>query len=1224
MTTRSTFIQRLWKHHRMAFSAFIFLVCSGWYATESHAQPASATWALTSGSAVVVSGNITATAHAFSAGLTGKTYNATNGATAANFNGVICTPNGDDYNEFTVSTTCGNELTINAITFDYKCSNASPNPCLQIKYSIDGSAETQLGSDIPITSTSITPYTTGAISLVLSQGKTMTLRIYGATNSTIRTLSIRNFTINGNTSTVTNPAPVIFITSDPSGAICPGNLVTFTASIQNGGSSPAYQWKVNGNNLGSSLPVYSSSVLADGDQVSCELTSNLTCVDPATVLSNIITITYLPTVLATPGPITGPALVDLHQNGLTYGIAVVPDATSYIWTLPQGWTITSGAGTTGITATAGGTGSGGSISVVAANACVTSAPSSLTVQISPPHDNCNQCHMNHTSPGMVLTNAVANANVCMSCHNTNGSASLFPFSNAMKAVPGVGGTSHSWDQAAVSALYETNVPSNPDMASRLPGGQIICSTCHNQHNPYTNKAYLRTSNTGDAVCKDCHSARNVGTYASDPASNKGSHPVGVNFNPANTGMQPQPAPPFSYPDNKVECSSCHQTHYAASTDGNLLRSANTASLCTSCHIEKSPTQNWTHEGLSCKSCHDAHNPDKTNVLMIGSTIATPNSGDKDVIFSSNLTPGSYADGSGPYDGVCEVCHTTTVHYTNVSGGVSDDRHNPAPQSCVSCHPHNQGFYPVTDCFACHNAVTDMPGVGPDGGRRQIVDNTGNGFGTGGDFKRYSHHVFGAIPSVSDCSKCHYMGDHMNGTVKLLDPDQGYLSVITYDPLNKASVETFCLNCHDAGGANGAVTPFSDNLQVPVISAALWNASSHKNNLSCLDCHDNGHGSNKSLMLGPFDYSGPGTGSDLMNEEEAFCLQCHGGSGSANVKVQLAFSSYSNTATDYFKHNPQATYRVHSADENDGNAFGGTNRHVECVDCHNPHGVVSGTATAPAMLPTLTGASGVTPLYNGPGAPTGFTWHNNASAEYEVCYKCHSSFTTLPTYLPSGWDGAALVADGLQKLTTGGVNNQIADNRDMAREFNPANKSFHPVMGTGTNAGINTQTFQTGWNSSSRMYCSSCHNNPMAANAGQGRGPHGSQNLHILDQRVPGGAVANYKTNHNTSVISSSNDVCGKCHQDASYWSNNLNTRYPAHDAHINEYFGECYLCHDTHGSEQMHLINFNRNNPNCITSVTPNTQDAFNHAVGSANSCVLTCHTTTHSTSSRTYTPAYP
>ena len=51
------------------------------------------------------------------------------------------------------------------------------------------------------------------------------------------------------TSTV---APTIAITASPTGAVCAGTAVNFTTTITNGGSSPAYQWTVNGTPVGTS------------------------------------------------------------------------------------------------------------------------------------------------------------------------------------------------------------------------------------------------------------------------------------------------------------------------------------------------------------------------------------------------------------------------------------------------------------------------------------------------------------------------------------------------------------------------------------------------------------------------------------------------------------------------------------------------------------------------------------------------------------------------------------------------------------------------------------------------------------------------------------------------------------------------------------------------------------------------------------------------------------
>lgn len=72
---------------------------------------------------------------------------------------------------------------------------------------------------------------------------------------------------------------------------CTGAAVTFTATPTNGGSAPVYQWKVNGVNVGTNSTTYNSSTLANGDIVTCVMTSNLSGVLGSPATSNAITIT---------------------------------------------------------------------------------------------------------------------------------------------------------------------------------------------------------------------------------------------------------------------------------------------------------------------------------------------------------------------------------------------------------------------------------------------------------------------------------------------------------------------------------------------------------------------------------------------------------------------------------------------------------------------------------------------------------------------------------------------------------------------------------------------------------------------------------------------------------------------------------------------------------------------------------------------------------------------
>ncbi|AVR45537.1 hypothetical protein C7S20_09810 [Christiangramia fulva] len=76
--------------------------------------------------------------------------------------------------------------------------------------------------------------------------------------------------------------------------ICAGNSITFTATPINGGSSPSYQWKVNGSNAGSNSSTFTTDALTDGQSISVIMTSNETCLATPTATSNVITVNVNP------------------------------------------------------------------------------------------------------------------------------------------------------------------------------------------------------------------------------------------------------------------------------------------------------------------------------------------------------------------------------------------------------------------------------------------------------------------------------------------------------------------------------------------------------------------------------------------------------------------------------------------------------------------------------------------------------------------------------------------------------------------------------------------------------------------------------------------------------------------------------------------------------------------------------------------------------------------
>ncbi len=91
------------------------------------------------------------------------------------------------------------------------------------------------------------------------------------------------------------PAANISITSGTA-TICSGTSAAFTAATNNSGTSPIFHWQVNGVNAGTNSISFSPAALANGDIVTCVLTSNAICASPSTVTSSIVTITVNPIV----------------------------------------------------------------------------------------------------------------------------------------------------------------------------------------------------------------------------------------------------------------------------------------------------------------------------------------------------------------------------------------------------------------------------------------------------------------------------------------------------------------------------------------------------------------------------------------------------------------------------------------------------------------------------------------------------------------------------------------------------------------------------------------------------------------------------------------------------------------------------------------------------------------------------------------------------------------
>ena len=107
-------------------------------------------------------------------------------------------------------------------------------------------------------------------------------------------------------------------------AVCSNTPVQFTASILNGGTNPVYTWKKNNQPVGTNSPVYTDNAIASGDQITCELLSNATCLTSTTAVSIPVIMTLHP----------DPVVQLDKQTGLCSGTSRLLDAgnfSGYAW-----------------------------------------------------------------------------------------------------------------------------------------------------------------------------------------------------------------------------------------------------------------------------------------------------------------------------------------------------------------------------------------------------------------------------------------------------------------------------------------------------------------------------------------------------------------------------------------------------------------------------------------------------------------------------------------------------------------------------------------------------------------------------------------------------------------------------------------------------------------------------------------------------------------------------
>ncbi|MBI2218931.1 MAG: hypothetical protein HYU51_16720 [Candidatus Rokubacteria bacterium] len=282
-----------------------------------------------------------------------------------------------------------------------------------------------------------------------------------------------------------------------------------------------------------------------------------------------------------------------------------------------------------------------------------------------------------------------------------------------------------------------------------------------------------------------------------------------------------------------------------------------------------------------------------------------------------------------------------------------------------------------------------------------------------------------------------------------------------------------------------------------LSNATWNGAGpdpwpHTNGATvsanaCENCHQPHSAAGKKRLL------------NALNEE-ANCYPCHNGNAAAkNIQAELAKVSLHPVASTTGVHDPVEPAVIQA-------------RHVECVDCHNPHAANTSAGTVPG---SLAGVRGIT-IGGAEIAPV--------TAEHQVCFRCHADSPGRPV---------PLVARQLAQTNT-------------RVEFDPANPSYHPIAAPGRSS--NVPSLIAPWTTSSLMKCLDCHNNNAGPGAGGTgpNGPHGSIYRPLLERP------------HALTGTPTASDLCYKCH------NRSVVTRASPHNRSEHLRYG-CKACHDPHG-----------------------------------------------------------
>ncbi len=665
---------------------------------------------------------------------------------------------------------------------------------------------------------------------------------------------------------------------------------------------------------------------------------------------------------------------------------------------------------------------------------------------------------------------------------------------------------------------------------------MLCGQCHSAHSAAGARLVNRA--TVQQVCFICHGTGGISVYkVSEEFTDRTANGSTVSYTLHKSLDEAG--------SNLLYCTDCHNPHGDKRPETNniypkLLRVADVSGTV------------YTQGNGFCLGCHGEGADGK----VFGTSVS--------MAAYWNEIGGSHAWGMG-VDGNPLPGFQPIPHYSEAFPAMSPDSRTDV--TCVRCHErHGSQYRSLIDnslagndredlCFKCHNSFTPNTMSGEDIQARFGMANT--------------HNIYDPLNTGLTCSSCH--GPHSvagrrfaeSGSIApsaVSDPENTKQNWYKSDTQDMAG---FCNKCHnvpDSGGiplysepltaviAADKIRPFTINYGPLNLSnfGFSWNKkeyfditsstkaghysptrSSGLDPVMCDNCHDP-HGSEYGRLSRYGEDTSGGPSPDGM------CLRCHGDIAGSPGDTVSRLDVWTNGFERSSKHPIFSATGVHSDTEN----LGTTSRHVECVDCHDPH------AAREDSVGNLSG-----PLLNVSGVTrsgSSLTEVNPASEDWEVCYKCHSDYW-------GNLDGSRDIAAEFYRTAATGSTSGVYSFHFVELNSNPNTSdqvSLHLAAGAVDHEG-------NPWTNTSKMYCTDCHGTPSGA-----RGPHGSPYPALLK--------GSYDTTIETRAELPSDFICFRCH-DESWYKNDHVSRNPAHVV------ASCKKCHGVkvHGANRAHLIRTN-------------------------------------------------